>query len=39
MPVYRVAFKATDIWGNQLCEPNTNIYADLYEVYLQTPND
>jgi len=38
MPVYRVAFNATDIWGDQLCEPNTTIYADLYEAYLQSPN-
>lgn len=38
MPVYRVTFKAADIWGDSLCEPNTTIYADLYEVYLQTPN-
>ena len=38
MPVYRVAFEATHIWGSELCEPHTTIYADLYEVYLQTPN-
>jgi hypothetical protein len=35
MPVYRVAFEASDIWGPELCEPNTTIYADLFEVYLQ----
>jgi len=33
--VYRVAFEASDIWGPELCEPNTTIYADLFEVYLQ----
>ena len=38
MPVYRVAFDARDIWGPDLCEPNTTIYADLFEVYLQSPN-
>jgi nitrile hydratase len=38
MPVYRVAFDAADIWGANLSEPNTTIYADLYEVYLQTQN-
>lgn len=38
MPVYRVAFDAGDIWGPELCEPNTTIYADLFEVYLQSPN-
>jgi nitrile hydratase subunit beta len=38
MPVYRVAFDARDIWGPDLCEPNTTICADLFEVYLRTPN-
>lgn len=38
MPVYRVAFKAEDIWGKGKSEPNTTIYADLYEVYLDTSN-
>jgi nitrile hydratase len=38
MPVYRVAFAASDIWGPELCEPNTTICADLFEVYLQSPN-
>lgn len=38
MPVYRVAFEAADIWGAAMCEPNTTIYADLFEVYLRTPN-
>jgi nitrile hydratase beta subunit len=38
MPVYRVAFDASDIWGSSLCEPKTTIYADLFEVYLQSPN-
>lgn len=38
MPVYRVAFDAHDIWGPGLCEPNTTISADLFEVYLQSPN-
>lgn len=34
MPVYRVAFSAADIWGKDRSEPNTTIYADLYEAYL-----
>lgn len=38
MPVYRIAFEAADIWGASFCEPNTTIYADLFEVYLQSPN-
>ncbi|OGB03028.1 MAG: nitrile hydratase subunit beta [Burkholderiales bacterium RIFCSPLOWO2_12_FULL_64_99] len=38
MPVYRVAFEAADIWGESLSEPNTTIYADLYEVYLKQAN-
>lgn len=35
MPVYRVAFEAADIWGTSFSEPNTTIYADLFEVYLK----
>ena len=38
MPVYRIAFEAADIWGTAFSEPNTTIYADLFEVYLQSPN-
>jgi len=38
MPVYRVAFKAEDIWGKERSEPNTTIYADLYEAYLDASN-
>jgi nitrile hydratase len=38
MPVYRVAFKAEDIWGKEKSEPNTTIYADLYEAYLDASN-
>jgi len=35
MPVYRVAFAASDIWGEGKSEANTTIYADLFEAYLQ----
>jgi nitrile hydratase len=38
MPVYRIAFKAEDIWGKDKSEPNTTIYADLYEAYLDASN-
>lgn len=38
MPVYRVAFDAADIWGADKSEPNTTIYADLFEAYLQPPH-
>ncbi|WP_137924180.1 nitrile hydratase subunit beta [Cupriavidus sp. 2SB] len=34
MPVYRVAFAAEHIWGGDKSEPNTVIYADLFEAYL-----
>jgi nitrile hydratase beta subunit len=34
MHVYCVAFDAADIWGRDMCEPNTTIYADLFDVYL-----
>jgi nitrile hydratase subunit beta len=37
-PVYRVAFDAADIWGPAFSEPNTTIYADLFEAYLQPPS-
>jgi nitrile hydratase subunit beta len=35
MPVYRVAFDAAQIWGEGKSEPNTTLYADLYDAYLQ----
>jgi nitrile hydratase beta subunit len=38
MPVYRVAFDALDIWGASFSEPNTTIYADLFEVYVLPSN-
>jgi len=38
MPVYRVAFDAADIWGPGKSEPNTTIYADLFEAYVQPAN-
>ena len=38
MPVYRVAFSADSIWGKEKSEPNTTIYADLFEAYLQPSN-
>ncbi len=38
MSVYRVAFNAADTWGAEKSEPNTTIYADLYEAYLQPSN-
>lgn len=38
MPVYRVSFRADDIWGSGMSEPNTTIYADLFDVYLQSAN-
>jgi nitrile hydratase len=37
MPVYRVVFDAADIWGEEKSEPNTMIYADLFEAYLVPP--
>jgi nitrile hydratase beta subunit len=38
MPVYRVAFNAAAIWGKEKSEPNTTIYADLFDAYLLAPN-
>ena len=39
MPVYRIAFDAADIWGSSKSEPNTTIYADLFEAYVQPVTD
>jgi nitrile hydratase subunit beta len=33
--VYCVSFRASDIWGTDKSEPNTVIYADLFEAYLK----
>jgi nitrile hydratase subunit beta len=38
MPVYRIAFDAAEIWGPDKSEPNTTIYADLFEAYVQAAN-
>ncbi|WP_144161408.1 nitrile hydratase subunit beta [Paraburkholderia sp. BCC1885] len=38
MPVYRIAFQTEYIWGKGKSEPNTTIYADLYETYLNSSN-
>ncbi len=38
MPVYRVAFNAADIWGEEKSEPNTTVYADLFDTYLLAAN-
>lgn len=36
--VYCVAFDAADIWGADKSEPNTLIYADLFEAYVKAQN-
>ena len=33
--VYCVSFQASDIWGPDKSEPNTVIYADLFDAYLK----
>jgi nitrile hydratase len=35
MPVYTVVFEQDELWG-ELGEPNTRVYADLFEAYLDT---
>lgn len=35
--VYCVAFDAADLWGDAKSEPNTVIYADLFDTYLTPP--
>lgn len=36
--VYCVAFEAADIWGKAKSEPNTVIYADLFDAYIKPAN-
>lgn len=36
MPIYNVVFDSQDIWGN-ITEPNTKIYVQLFEGYLEEP--
>lgn len=38
MSVYRVSFSAADIWGSGMSEPNTTIYADIFDAYLLSAN-
>lgn len=35
MPVYQVAFKPKDLWGEALSDPNSTFYADLFETYVE----
>lgn len=34
MACYAVGFKASDIWGDELSDPNSTVYADLFEAYI-----
>jgi nitrile hydratase subunit beta len=36
MPIYNVKFDSHDLWGN-LSEPNTEIYVQIFEAYLEDP--
>jgi nitrile hydratase subunit beta len=35
MPVYQVRFAPAEIWGAAKSEPNSAVYADLFEAYLE----
>lgn len=35
MPVYSLAFEATDLWEESLAETNTVYYNDIFEVYIE----
>jgi nitrile hydratase beta subunit len=35
-PVYTVRFEATELWGPQVAEPNSFVYFDAWEPYLQS---
>jgi nitrile hydratase len=34
-PSYSVRFDSKDIWGEDLAEPGSTFYADLFEIYLE----
>jgi len=34
MPCYAVGFKSDDLWDNDLSDPNSTVYADLFEAYI-----
>ncbi|NES98226.1 MAG: nitrile hydratase subunit beta [Desertifilum sp. SIO1I2] len=36
MPIYNVKFNSHDLWNN-LSEPNTTIYVQIFEAYLEDP--
>ena len=35
MAVYEVAFKPVEIWGENMSDPTSTFYADLFEAYLE----
>lgn len=35
MPVYAVSFDPADIWGETMSDPNSTVYADLFQSYLE----
>lgn len=35
MPVYSLAFEATELWAEALAEPGTTYYNDIFEVYIE----
>jgi hypothetical protein len=39
VPLYSVRFKARDIWGENYAEPDTCLYADMWEPYLEPLRD
>jgi len=35
VPVYSVRYSAADLWGKDFVEPNTFVYADAWETYIE----
>ncbi len=35
IPIYSVRFESKDLWGDDFVEPNTVIYADAWETYIE----
>lgn len=35
LPIYSVRYSADDLWGEDFAEPDTYVYADMWETYIE----
>lgn len=35
IPIYSVRYSGNDLWGDDFAEPNTYVYADMWETYIE----